>query len=456
MFGSNQTILQNVQDITPGVETKSRFKITDVAENIRQQLRAESTLNKVIDRTGLKPTAAILERAQEILRTQPDANENDLIRKLQLEWLANKMETALAFPKRGNYIQLSITHTNPEIAYKLTKNLAEAFIEESLIAESIGPRGTKEFAEKQRAAYTQKLEEAREKLRQFKMNVVRSQTQNFDVNVQNEPQINAQLKSLAVEISGKRSQLQDIEAQLREKKNHIAVQLSPKAVSLRVQMLEKTTNVAELMVRADWRDPQVIKLNQETASLREALQQEIHSTGVSNAKTGYLPRDVDLAVQRQMVLTDLDLLNQRKAVLNGLVQRYKQSLTIQPSQDLILAQLQDSINTYDRYVKTFDEQVRGIDALDALRESDAKVRYKILDRASKPITPNTADNPKILLMAFFGGIGFGVGLVYLIEFFDHSFKSAEEVEQVLGLTVLGTVPKIDFGETIRVKREAAV
>jgi len=446
MFGSNQTILQNVQDITPGVETKGRFKITDVAENIRQQMMAEATLSKVLDRSGIKPTESILEQVEEIMRSSPEASEAEVVRKLQLEWLAKKVETALAFPKRGNYIQLSIIHTNPEIAYKLTKNLAEAFIEESLIAESIGPQGTKEFAEEQREVYARKLEGAREKLRQFKMNQVRSQTQNFDVNLQNEPQISAQLKSLAVEISGKRSQLQEIENQLGEKKSHIAVQLSAKAVGLRVQMLEKTTNVAELMVRADWRDPQVIKLNQEMALLREGLQQEIRSTGVSDARNGYLPRDVDLAVQRQMALSDLDLLNQRKAVLDGLVQRYKQSLAMQPSQDLILAELQDSVNTYERYVKTYDEQVNGIDALKALRASDAQVRYKILDQANKPITPNTSDNPKILLMAFFGGLGLGVGLVYLIEFFDHSFKSAEEVEQVLGLTVLGTVPKIEFGE----------
>ncbi|MGH7451503.1 MAG: Wzz/FepE/Etk N-terminal domain-containing protein, partial [bacterium] len=160
LFGSNQFITQDLKSITPGTEVRGRFKITDVAENIRQQLLAETTLNKVIERTGLKPSQGMLETAKEILRNQPDAEEQEVIRRLQLEWLYRKVETALTFPKRGNFIQLSITHTNPEQAYLLTKSLAEVFIEESLLAEEVGPRETLVFATKQLEGYSQKLEQA--------------------------------------------------------------------------------------------------------------------------------------------------------------------------------------------------------------------------------------------------------------------------------------------------------
>jgi capsular polysaccharide biosynthesis protein len=110
----------------------------------------------------------------------------------------------------------------------------------------------------------------------------------------------------------------------------------------------------------------------------------------------------------------------------------------------------------EEIVRTFEDQVRSTELIDGLRRSDADVRYNITDPANRPITPNTADQPKIVIMALFGGLGLGVGLVYLIEFFDHSFKSVEDIEQVLGLTVLGTVPKIEFGEIDRAKRKAAV
>ncbi|MGH7456550.1 MAG: hypothetical protein ACRENG_34700, partial [bacterium] len=336
--------------------------------------------------------------------------------------------------------------TNPEQAYLLTKSLAEVFIEESLLAEEVGPRETLVFATKQLEGYSQKLEQAREELRQFKTGMVRAQTRSVDVNVQNETQINTQLKSLAVEIADKRSQALAVENQMGALKDRIAIQLSSRATDLRAQMIEKISSTAVLMVQASWKDPQVIKLNQETANLRESLQQEIRATGIKSSANGYSARDLDLAVQRQMMLTDLELLDRHKAVLEGLVQNYKQSLTQQPSRDLELEQLQSNVNTYEELVKKFEEQVRSSQIGGALRRSDAEVRYKLLDPANRPITPNTADQPKIFLMALFGGLGFGIGLVYLIEFFDHSFKSVDEIEQFLGVTVLGTVPKLDFGE----------
>jgi uncharacterized protein involved in exopolysaccharide biosynthesis len=455
MLGANQAVIKSITDIAPGTEIKRLPKITDIAENIRQQLLAESTLNKVLDRTDLKPSASIIERAEELARLPSHADKQEIIRKLQLEWLAQKVETALSFPRRGNYIQLSITHANPDIAYHLTKNLAEVFIEESLLAESVGPRETYVFASKQLEENKQKLEEAREKLRAFKTNMAWSQTRSVGINLQNEAQIDVQIKSVDIEISQKRGQLQSLDNQLGEMRDRIALQFSGKAGGLRGQMLDKISSVAQLMVQASWRDPQVIKLNQEIAALREELQNELRAAGVG-AGNGYSARELDLAVQRQMTLTDLELLNRQRSVLEQMMQTYKQSLTQRPSQDLDLAQLQNNVNKLEEIVRTFEDQVRSTKWVEDLRRSDAEVRYNITAPANRPITPNTADQPKILLMALFGGLGLGVGLVYLIEFFDHSFKSVEDIEQVLGLTVLGTVPKIEFGEADRTKRKAAV
>jgi uncharacterized protein involved in exopolysaccharide biosynthesis len=444
MLGTNQSIIQDVRNVMPGTEAKSKRKIIELGENIRQQLLAETTLNKVLDRTDLKPTSSIVERAKALMSEQPEANEQELIRDLQREWLGQRVITALSFPKRGDFIQLTLTHTNPDVAYKLTKNLAEVFIEESLLAESVGPRGTYEFASKQLEENQRKLEAARARLRNFSTGMVLSQTRLADVNLQNESQIVAQIKSLEVEISEKRGHLQTIESQLGGLKDRLAMRFSGKAADLRARMLEKKSNVALLMVQTDWRDPQVLKLNQEVAALRDELQQELQATGATDNGNGYTSRDLELAVQRQMTLTDLELLNRQKAVWDGLLQTYKQSLTLRPSQNLELAQLQAEVVKLEEDVRRFEDQVQSTKLGEDLRRSDAAVRYNITDPAKRPITPNTSDQPKILIMAFFGGLGFGLGLVYLIEFFDHSFKTVEDVEQVLGLTVLGTVPRIDF------------
>lgn len=452
VLGNNPYI---APDMVAGV-VKSKNKMVDMRENIAAQVLSQSCLSEVIKRSGIKASQGIRERAEEILQNQPGGDKDAIVQKLQIDWLAPKVEAGLFFPRRGDYFQISITHSDPELAYSLTKNLAEVFIEESLLAEGAGPRATLDFTNQQLDIYTKQLEEARERLRQFRTGLVREKTRNFYIDAQNEPLINTQIKTIQADIVSKQSQLRDWDNQIGSAKEKIAFQFSPKALDLRGQLNEKNSNIAVLMVQLNWRDPQIIKLNQDIADLRERLQQELQATSAAGLAASFSPQELSRAVQRQMVLMDLEMLNREKATLENLVQTYKQSLTQQPGQDLQESQLQSEVNSLQEKVSNLREESQRLQMREALQSSDSEIRYKVQDPANRPITPTTADQPKTLLMALLGGLGFGIGLVYLIEFFDNSFKSVEDVEQVLGLTVLGTVPKMDFGETSRPKREAAV
>jgi capsular polysaccharide biosynthesis protein len=68
---------------------------------------------------------------------------------------------------------------------------------------------------------------------------------------------------------------------------------------------------------------------------------------------------------------------------------------------------------------------------------------QMLDEAQ---LPNTPDSPKPLLniaIAFFIGIMLSVGIVFLIEYLDNTVKSAEEIEKLIGLPVIGVIPNIN-------------
>ncbi|MBT8042058.1 MAG: polysaccharide biosynthesis tyrosine autokinase, partial [Pontiella sp.] len=56
----------------------------------------------------------------------------------------------------------------------------------------------------------------------------------------------------------------------------------------------------------------------------------------------------------------------------------------------------------------------------------------------RPISPNLFMN---VLLSIFVGLGAGVGLAYFIEYLDTSVKTAEDVERILGLPVLGLIPQ---------------
>ena len=67
----------------------------------------------------------------------------------------------------------------------------------------------------------------------------------------------------------------------------------------------------------------------------------------------------------------------------------------------------------------------------------------IVDRAEVPTSPSSPNIPRALLLSLAVGLGVGVAAAYLLEQFDDTVRSAEEIERTTGLATLGIIPKVD-------------
>ena len=68
-------------------------------------------------------------------------------------------------------------------------------------------------------------------------------------------------------------------------------------------------------------------------------------------------------------------------------------------------------------------------------------QVNIIDNAIVPTAPSAPNKPMNILIGLVLGIMVGLGIVFLIEFFDTSVKTAEDVERITGYTILGAVPE---------------
>lgn len=88
----------------------------------------------------------------------------------------------------------------------------------------------------------------------------------------------------------------------------------------------------------------------------------------------------------------------------------------------------------------------------AQKFSDSVVQIKKIDSVSivdKAVAPTNPVKPKKtlnVLIAFAVGLMASVGLAFLLEYLDNTIKSTKDVEDILGLPVLGVIPHYDIDE----------
>ncbi len=49
-----------------------------------------------------------------------------------------------------------------------------------------------------------------------------------------------------------------------------------------------------------------------------------------------------------------------------------------------------------------------------------------------------------LIIAIVLGVFIGIGVIFLIEFMDNTYKNKDRLEEELNIPVLGTIPKINL------------
>jgi tyrosine-protein kinase Etk/Wzc len=87
------------------------------------------------------------------------------------------------------------------------------------------------------------------------------------------------------------------------------------------------------------------------------------------------------------------------------------------------------------------------------RQQEARIQaastsgnVEIIDRAQIPTAPFSPNRKKQLTLGFLLGALLGLGLTFLLDYLDRTIKDEEDVQDKLGLPVVGTIPRIKSAE----------
>jgi capsular polysaccharide biosynthesis protein len=135
-----------------------------------------------------------------------------------------------------------------------------------------------------------------------------------------------------------------------------------------------------------------------------------------------------------LVIKDLNL-NMTTSQLNG-----KINVQSEQNSQVVNISVQDADPTLaadiaNKTASTFQKEIKDIMNVDNV---SVLAKAVVLDNQS-PIKPQPLLNIGIALVV---GLMIGIGLAFLLEYLDNTIKSEQDIEQTLGLPVLGAIPMI--------------
>ena len=126
--------------------------------------------------------------------------------------------------------------------------------------------------------------------------------------------------------------------------------------------------------------------------------------------------------------------------------RALETLALEQSRDAVtIRQLEREAEASRILYENFLSRLQETSQQEQLEEPDAR----ILTRAEPPFAPQTQRQNRTLAVSLIAGALAGIGIIFLLDKLNNTFRSAPQLEQMTGETVLGVIPVV--GKRLRRK-----
>ncbi|MFH1678890.1 MAG: GNVR domain-containing protein [Candidatus Omnitrophota bacterium] len=216
-----------------------------------------------------------------------------------------------------------------------------------------------------------------------------------------------------------KAKLEESEEALRKFKETYGLQM-PLATRINSELAQLESELTNALVDCTEDHPRVKESRRRITSLREKRLQQLHETA-KNMESGENMNYVDIA----------------------------DSI---PKQEEALARLTRGREINEQVYAMLLQRLETARISKQLENSENKTKFKIIEPARLPLRPTKPNKVKIDFLGLMLGGMIGFGCVYLVEYTDQSFKTAEDLKQAFNLPVFGTISKIITQKDLKRKR----
>ena len=335
---------------------------------------------------------------------------------------------------------ISYTGTNPETIMQITNTLASLFIEENLKAREEYAEGTSEFLISELNKAKRELERQERSLRRFKEAHMGALPGQMNANLRTLDRLQLELQSARESLRNAMQRKSFLEAQRG------IVTGGPQTTSsaMQIELLRLGNELAGLRSTYKENYPDVIMVKNRIAEIEAQLLENEEVLANNEEKITV----EELATMNPTVSSELNITKSaieayrlREEKIIKQINQYEERVEVIPANEQKLADIRRDYDiSLDNYKSLLEKKLNARLA-ENLEKRQQGERFRVIDPANLPEKPYEPNRRKIALMGLMIGMGLGIGLIYLFEFFNPAFRKAEDFHGVMDSPILTTIPR---------------
>ncbi len=453
---STKIVISDLKFISPDLERVLPDEVGELPRrgnrtlwlaSTRSEIQSSGYIDEMINRLKLPPSPSVVSAAAEMQGEFPANNLQTMTRTLQIEELKDQISVSMI---GDNQIVIYCTSENPRRAAEMATALAEIYRERKLSEQVVAGQESRSLTDQQLSIAQRAFEDAESELADFKKAYIQNNLDEGISSEVNQKLISSEVDATSLELTEARDSRDFLAAKTLEAKVDTNDVLN-RAESLKIytqQAIEYTRTISSLMTKYIWRDGkiqgQLVRISDALDSVRSKAESivDLNYPGLSDSEKD----DVSEFIYRTH---EIEFLRQKQAILSEATTNIKGIISGMPYYEQMVKRLEEKVTEKKRTLNTWQDQADKARIRQATTEAEAETKYSILEPASIPLSPSSPNRLKITLMGLALGLLLGGCAVILTEVLDHSVKRIEDIEELLNLEVVGTIPNIE--EASRVK-----
>ena len=450
LYKSSALILVQPQEVPhdfvkPTVTSSAQTRINIVTE----QVMSRPVLEEIIKQHNLYPeirAAKTMYDAVEVMRTY-----------ISVE--AKRTEES----RRVEPVSFEISYEGkvPAKVRDVTAAIANLFIEENLKVRERQALGTSNFLARELERTRSDLRQKEELVRQFKEKYAgllpEQMENNYRILSQLQQHLNAINEGLQKSKDRKvllQSQVSDLETLGASAQDHPATleELRRQLKSLRLRYSDKHPDVIRLSVRIA-----NLKKQQTVIPDPDSEEQGVSAQSIETHELMHVGR-TDLYTQLESIDMEIEKLRKDKEKTSNQIRKYRNRIEVGPKIENMFVDLRRDYNQANETYQSLLQKKLQAELAENLERTQKGEQLMILNPANLPEKPFKPDVSKILSMGFMLALACGSGLAFLREYLDPAFWSSKELESIIELPVLVSIPVVNTKKERRwniLKRAAA-